>query len=119
MQSGRDHRLTDAPGASVPSAATRNGNIVMFLLVAFVFGFDMASTIQLGQAHAREGVDEAWRVAGTAIGAFVSVAVGGWLVAPWLLDALGTTGPVVPRALVYLRTVFVSMPAMLMFTLQS
>ena len=102
-------------------AATANGNIVMFLLVAFVFGFGMASTIYVGQAWGRADVDEARRVASTAVGAFVPVAalvaVGGWLAAPWLLDALGTPAPVVPLALAYLRVVFLSMPAMLMFTL--
>ena len=102
-------------------AATANGNIVMFLLVAFVFGFGMASTIYVGQAWGRGDADEARRVAGTAIGAFVPiaalVAIGGWFGAPWLLDALGTPEPVVPLALAYLRVVFLSMPAMLMFTL--
>ncbi len=102
-------------------AATANGNIIMFLLVAFVFGFGMASTIYVGQAWGRGDVDEARRVAGTAIGAFVPIAaliaVGGWISAPWLLEMLGTPEPVVPLALVYLRVVFLSMPAMLMFTM--
>jgi len=102
-------------------AATANGNIVMFLLVAFVFGFGMASTIYIGQAWGRGDADEARRVAGTAIGSFVPtaalVAIGGWFAAPWLLEALGTPEPVVPLALAYLRVVFLSMPAMLMFTL--
>ena len=102
-------------------AATANGNIVMFLLVAFVFGFGMASTIYVGQAWGRGDADEARRVAGTAVGAFVPVAAlvaaGGWFGAPWLLDVLGTPESVVPLALAYLRVVFLSMPAMLMFTL--
>ena len=102
-------------------AATANGNIVMFLLVAFVFGFGMASTIYVGQAYGRGDVEEARRVTGTAVGAFVPVAaliaIGGWFSAPWLLGLLGTPEPVLPLALAYLRVVFLSMPAMLMFTL--
>src|SRR3954470_24679696 len=34
-------------------AATSNANIVMFLLMAFVSGFGMASTILIGQASGR------------------------------------------------------------------
>src|SRR3982751_3583591 len=63
-------------------AATSNANIVMFLLMAFVFGFGMASTILIGQAFGRRDVDGARRVLGTAIGAFLlvaaAIAVAGW-----------------------------------------
>src|SRR3954453_527160 len=55
-------------------AATSNANMVMFLLMAFVFGFGMASTILIGQAFGRRDVDGARRVLGTAIGSFVFVA---------------------------------------------
>ena len=75
-------------------AATTNGNIVMFLLVAFVFGFGMASTILIGQAFGRRDVDGARRVVGTAAGTFFPLAIViagvGWLLAPRLLDLLGT-----------------------------
>src|SRR5438309_10280234 len=49
-------------------AATSNANMVMFLLMSFVFGFGMASTILIGQAWGRKDVDGARRVIGTAIG---------------------------------------------------
>src|ERR687889_724907 len=75
-------------------AATSNANIVMFLLMAFVFGFGMASTILIGQAFGRRDVDGARRVLGTAIGAFsvISFAIGaiGWIFAPGLLHLLAT-----------------------------
>src|SRR5437763_10994952 len=51
-------------------AATSNANMVMFLLIAFVFGFGMASTILVGQAWGRKDVPAARRVFGTATGAF-------------------------------------------------
>ena len=43
-------------------AATSNANIVMFLLISFVFGFGMAATILVGQAFGRRDVDQARRV---------------------------------------------------------
>src|SRR3954467_2619288 len=88
-------------------AATSNANIVMFLLMAFVFGFGMASTILIGQAFGRRDIDQARRVLGTAIGAFILVAVGigiaGWIFAPALLRLLGTPAGAAPLALAYLR----------------
>src|SRR6478672_11623651 len=73
-------------------ASTFNANMVMFLLMAFVFGFGMASTVMVGQAWGRGDVDGARRVMGTAIGGFLPVAVAigliGWLAAPALLRLL-------------------------------
>ena len=45
-------------------AATTNGNLVMFLMTAFVFGFGMAATILVGQAFGRGDLDSARRVFG-------------------------------------------------------
>src|SRR5690349_5659395 len=56
-------------------AATSNANMVMFLLTAFVFGFGMASTILIGQYWGRKDVDEAGRIFGTAMGAFLLVTI--------------------------------------------
>ena len=102
-------------------AATANGNIVMFLLLAFVFGFGMAATILIGQAFGRRDKLEARRVASTALGAFVPAAVvlcvGGWLLAPQLLVALGTPDAAAGLALSYLRVIFLALPLMLTFTL--
>src|SRR5437879_2034500 len=49
-------------------AATSNANMVMFLLMSFVFGFGMASTILIGQAWGRKDVDGARRIFGPAGG---------------------------------------------------
>src|SRR5690349_10271110 len=108
-------------------AATSNANIVMFLLMAFVFGFGMAATILIGQAFGRRDVDGARRVLGTAIGAFsvISFAIGaiGWIFAPALLHLLATPAGAYPFALAYLRVIFIAMPpimilVMLMMTLR-
>ncbi len=55
-------------------AATSNANMVMFLLMAFVFGFGMAATVLIGQAFGRRDVDGARRIMGTAVGFFLFVA---------------------------------------------
>jgi putative MATE family efflux protein len=98
-------------------AATSNANIVMFLCMAFVFGFGMASTILIGQAFGRRDVDGARRVIGTALGAFILVAVAigvlGWIFAPNLLKLLATPAGAAPLALAYLRVIFIAIPSSL------
>ena len=48
-------------------AATSNANMIMFLLMSFVFGFGMAATVLIGQAFGRKDVDGARRVIGTRV----------------------------------------------------
>ncbi len=102
-------------------AATTNGNIVMFMMIAFVFGFGMAATILIGQALGRRNLNLARRIIGTAIGSFIPVvaivAALGWIYAPQLLAVLGTPDTVAPLALDYLRVIFIGIPPMLMATL--
>jgi putative MATE family efflux protein len=102
-------------------AATSNANMIMFLLMAFVFGFGMAATVLVGQAFGRRDVDGARRVIGTAIGSFVFVAAGiaifGWLFSPALLKLLATPAEAAPLALAYLRVIFIAMPAILLLVL--
>src|SRR5262245_32206745 len=73
-------------------ASTVTANLVMFLLMAFVFGFAMASTVLIGQAFGAGNLDQARRAIGTAIGGFLPVAIGisllGWLFAPELIRLL-------------------------------
>src|SRR6478752_1086907 len=98
-------------------AATSNANLVMFLLMSFVFGFGMAATILIGQAFGRRDLDSARRVVGTAIGGFMPVAAAiailGWIFAPNLLHLLGMPAAAMPLALSYLRVIFIAMPAIL------
>ena len=102
-------------------AATTNGNLVMFLLMAFVFGFGMAATILIGQAFGRRDIRGARRVMGTAIGTFVAlvtaISVVGWIFAPQLLELLATPADAYRLALAYLRVIFVAMPPTLMLTM--
>jgi putative MATE family efflux protein len=102
-------------------AATTNGNLVMFLLVSFVFGFGLAATILIGQAAGRTDTTMAKRVMGTALGSIVPlsvlIAALGWIFAPTILNLLGTPANAEELALTYLRVIFVAMPATLTFTL--
>jgi putative MATE family efflux protein len=102
-------------------AATSNSNMVMFLLISFVFGFGMAATILVGQAFGRKDINEARRVVGTTAGAFllisVAVAVAGWFLSPAILHILGTPAAAEPLALAYLRVIFLAMPALLLLTM--
>lgn len=102
-------------------AATSNANTVMFLLIAFVFGFGIASSILIGQAFGRRDIDNARRVIGTAIGSFsliaLLIAILGWLFAPLILHLLGTPPGADALALAYLRVIFIAMPATLIMTL--
>jgi putative MATE family efflux protein len=102
-------------------AATSNANLVMFMLMSFVFGFGMAATILIGQAFGRRDIEEARRVMGTAIGSFtiVAMAIGvlGWIFAPRLLDLLGTPAGAHALALSYLRVIFLAMPGLLIMVM--
>ena len=102
-------------------AATTNGNLVMFLMTAFVFGFGMAATILIGQAFGRGDLDGARRVVGTAVGTFVPLAlvlaVVGWVLAPHVLTALGTAPEIVPLAQAFLKLTFLALPAILLMTM--
>jgi putative MATE family efflux protein len=102
-------------------AATSNSNMVMFLLISFVFGFGMAATILVGQAFGRKDINQARRVVGTTAGAFllisVAVAVAGWFLSPGILHLLGTPAAAEPLALAYLRVIFLAMPALLLLTM--
>ena len=99
--------------------ATANGNIIMFLLLTFVFGMAMASTVLIGQAFGRRDVDGARRILGTALGGFlvavVTMAAVGWLLAPALLHVLATPAPAFDFALGYLRMILIALvPGMVM-----
>lgn len=102
-------------------AATTNGNIVMFMLVSFIFGLGMAATILVGQSIGRGNIDMAKRVMGTALGTIIplSVLIGiaGWVFSPAILHILGTPAGAEDLALTYLRVIFAAMPATLTFTI--
>ena len=102
-------------------AATSNANMVMFLLIAFVFGFGMASTILVGQAWGRKDVDQARRVFGTAgivpAGDDHHRYRGLFPLVGSILKLLGTPPDATPLAHAYLSVIFLAMPPLLLLTL--
>ncbi len=102
-------------------AATANGNILMFIMISFVFGFGLAATILIGQAMGSRNDAMVKKTMGTALGSIIPisvlVAIGGWIFAPTLLDLLGTPPSAFDLALTYLRMIFIAMPVTLTFTL--
>ncbi|SCW82356.1 putative efflux protein, MATE family [Sphingobium faniae] len=99
-------------------AATANANIIMFLMFSVVFGFGMASTVMIAQAVGSGNMDAARRAFGSAVGfCFIlsmAVAIGGWIGSPALLHLLATPPEAFDLALIYLRVIFVAMPATLL-----
>lgn len=94
-------------------AATTNANIIMFLLVAAVFGFGMAATILIGQNMGRRDVDAVRRTLGSAFSLFLVISVAtvlvGLMTAPAILRLLRTPAEVFDLALAYLRVIFIAM----------
>ncbi|MBU6208257.1 MAG: polysaccharide biosynthesis C-terminal domain-containing protein, partial [Alphaproteobacteria bacterium] len=102
-------------------AATGNVNNIMFVCMAALFGFGMATTIMVGQNVGRGDLDTVRRVVGTAVGMFLGlsiiISVLGWFGAPWALHQLATPKEALPYALGYFQIIFLGMPAMFMFAL--
>ncbi|MEJ7928265.1 MATE family efflux transporter [Sphingobium sp. AN641] len=98
-------------------AATANANIIMFLMFSVVFGFGMAATVVVAQAMGARNLDAARRSFGSAVGfcflLSLAVALAGWLCAPALLRLLATPAEAFEPALIYLRVIFIAMPATL------
>jgi Na+-driven multidrug efflux pump len=95
-------------------AATANVNIIMFLLMATVFGFGMATTVRVGQYFGARNMDAARITFGSGTGFCValSVLIGliGSVLAPKLLHLMATPEASRIEALDYLRVVFITMP---------
>lgn len=95
--------------------ATANANIVLFLLIAAVFGFAMATSILVGQAIGRGDLDGARRAVGAGAFLFVGIAIVvaalGWLSTPSLLRLMDTPPAAQQLATAYLRIIFLGTPA--------
>ncbi len=95
-------------------AATSNANLVLFLMLAAVFGFGLAATILVGQNMGRRDIEAARRAMGTAVGLFTITAtlisIAGYFAAPAILHLLATPAGAVPLAEAYLRVIFLGMP---------
>ncbi|HEY0314782.1 MAG TPA: MATE family efflux transporter [Sphingomonas sp.] len=101
-------------------AATSNSNLVMFLMLAAVFGFGIAATIMVGQNMGRRDIEAVRRVMGTAVGSFVIlsvlISVIGYWASPAILHLLATPPDAARLAEAYLRVIFIAMPAAFLMT---
>jgi Na+-driven multidrug efflux pump len=94
-------------------AATANVNIIMFLMMAAVFGFGMATTVRVGQNFGARRIEAARITFGSGLGFAVMLRCwwgrrAGWRAA--LLHLLATPEASRVEALDCLRVVFVTMP---------
>lgn len=100
--------------------ASANGNLILFVLVAFAFGLAMASTVLIGQATGRGDLDEARRVLGASVGAFAGLSLVltalAWWLAPAILHLLSVPASAYDLALSYFRAVLLSLPATMLLS---
>lgn len=100
--------------------ATANANNILFLMLGAVFGISMAANLLIGQSVGAGDAGMIKRVIGTSTIFFVvlsvSVGVGGWLLTPAILDAMGTPPDARREAIAYLRVIFLAMPFMYFFS---
>jgi putative MATE family efflux protein len=99
--------------------ALGNANVVMMLMMGAIFGVGMAANILVAQAVGGRELSRVKRVMGTAttffVGLSVSIAVIGGLLAPTILDLMGTPLEARTDAIIYLRIIFMALPFMNFF----
>ncbi len=99
--------------------ALGNANIVMFLMMAAIFGVGMAGNILIGQAMGAHDIGLVKHVMGTATTFFVGlsliIAIAGGLLAPHILDLMRTPSVSRADAIIYLRIIFACVPFMYFF----
>jgi putative MATE family efflux protein len=95
-----------------PLTATTNANMVLFLLMAAVFGVTIATGIMVGQSVGARDLEKAKRVVGTSavfiILLSLATAVLGALTAEPILRLMSTPPAAMPYAVSYLRIVFIA-----------
>jgi putative MATE family efflux protein len=102
-----------------PLTAATNANMVLFLLMAAVFGVVMASGIMVGQSVGARDLAQAKKVVGSSavflILLSLATAVFGALTAEPILRLMSTPPEAMPYAVSYLRIVFIATPPMFFY----
>jgi putative MATE family efflux protein len=95
-----------------PLTAATNANMVLFLLMAAVFGVVIATGIMVGQSIGAKDLPRAKQVVGTSAGFIVllslATAVLGSLTAEPILRLMSTPPDAMPYAVSYLRIIFIA-----------
>ena len=101
-------------------AAVSNGNNIMFFLISAGFGLGMAATILVGQGLGARNIVQVKRTIGTTLVFFAGLSLvvgsGGFFGASKMLAALHSPPEVLGLATAYLKVVFVSLPAIYLYT---
>jgi putative MATE family efflux protein len=99
--------------------AISNANLIMFLLIGSVFGISMAANILIAQSFGAKNTEMVKKVIGTSTTFFLAasllLAVFGNLLAPQILQLMGTPLDARAEAIAYLRVVFTATPFMYFF----
>ena len=102
-----------------PLTAATNANMVLFLLMAAVFGVAMATGIMVGQSVGARELVQAKRVVGSSAVFMVvlslATALFGALTAEPILRLMSTPAEAMPYAVSYLRIVFIATPSMFFY----
>ena len=102
-----------------PLTAATNANMVLFLLMAAVFGVAMATGIMVGQSVGARDLQQAKRVVGSSAVFMVILSVAtallGALTAEPILRLMSTPADAMPYAVSYLRIVFIATPSMFFY----
>jgi len=102
-----------------PLTAATNANMVLFLLMAAVFGVVMATGIMVGQSVGARDLVQAKRVVGSSAVFMVvlslATALFGALTAEPILRLMSTPAEAMPYAVSYLRIVFIATPPMFFY----
>ncbi|MGH8238262.1 MAG: MATE family efflux transporter, partial [Steroidobacteraceae bacterium] len=102
-----------------PLTAATNANMVLFLLMAAVFGVAMATGIMVGQSVGARDLQQAKRVVGSSAVFMVILSVAtallGALTAEPILRLMSTPPEAMPYAVSYLRIVFIATPSMFFY----
>ena len=100
--------------------ATANANIILFLMLGASFGVSMSANILIGQSIGAGDREMAKRVVATSTTFFlvlsIAVGLGGYLLTPAILDAVGTPPDARGDAIAYLQVIFLAMPFIYFFS---
>lgn len=95
-------------------AATANANMIMFLMIAAVFGLGNATTVRVGQYFGHRNIDAARRTFGSGVGfsTVISViaSILGWAFSTKLLHLMATPAASFAEAEAYLQVIFITLP---------
>ncbi|MBQ1318221.1 MAG: polysaccharide biosynthesis C-terminal domain-containing protein, partial [Solobacterium sp.] len=100
-------------------AAISGSMSVQFLILAVAFGFSAGMSVVISQTYGARDYKRLKKVMSTGIlfiiGLSVVLGLTGVIISPPLLRLLGTPDEILPQAILYLRIMFIGMPAQFLY----